>query len=59
MQPVREELEGRGEIPHVSTRTDSLGREQPCESSGDRGEQADLDTISVPPVHVRRRCVST
>jgi len=27
----REELEGRGEIPHVETRTDSMGREQPAE----------------------------
>jgi hypothetical protein len=28
---VRAELEGRAEIPHVSTRTDSKGRQQPAE----------------------------
>lgn len=27
--PIRAELEGRGEIPHVSTTTDTLGRQQP------------------------------
>lgn len=27
---VRDELEGRGEIPHVSERTDSVGRQQPA-----------------------------
>jgi hypothetical protein len=27
---VRKQMEGRGEIPHVETRTDSLGREQPA-----------------------------
>jgi len=26
---VREDMEGRGDIPHVDTRTDSLGRQQP------------------------------
>jgi ParB-like nuclease domain len=28
---VRSEMEGRGEIPHVKTRTDSKGRQQPAE----------------------------
>lgn len=28
--PVREDMERRAEIPHVSTRVDSLGREQPA-----------------------------
>ncbi len=30
---VRDELEAREEIPHVSTRADSLGRQQPAEKS--------------------------
>ena len=38
-QPVREELEGRGDVESFTTRTDSLGREQPCGSSGDPVER--------------------
>lgn len=33
VQDVREGLEGRGEIPHVETRTDSLGRKQPAKKT--------------------------
>jgi hypothetical protein len=31
--PIRAEMEGRGEIPHVETRTDSKGRQQPVHKS--------------------------
>lgn len=33
VQSVREELEARGEVTHVSERTDSLGRQQPARRS--------------------------
>jgi hypothetical protein len=33
---VRTEMEGRGEIPHVSTRTDTKGREQPASKTRTR-----------------------
>jgi hypothetical protein len=36
---VREQLEGRGEIPHVDKRSDSKGREQPAARPGRGGRE--------------------
>jgi ParB-like chromosome segregation protein Spo0J len=44
---VREQLEGRGEIPHVETRTDSAGRKQPAKKkSGKSGAKGEKETIT-------------
>ena len=46
VQSVREERETRGEIPHVATKTDTLGRKQPARKhvpTQQIPEEADLD----------------
>lgn len=47
--PIRRELEGRGEIPHVSTRTDSLGREQPVKPAAPVNVNTDTGEIEAAP----------
>lgn len=53
---ARCELVGRGEIPHVDTRTDSAGRQQPAARAPapadipQKGKSADSDTLSGQPV---------
>ena len=54
MRPVREELEERGDVESFTTRTDSLGREQPCGSSGDPEKLPVEESEAVQPVRVER-----
>ena len=58
VQARRAELEGRGEIPHVSTRTDSLGREQPVRPTAPANVNTDTGEIEPEPVKPRRRPIN-
>lgn len=51
---VRDEMEGRAEIPHVETRTDSLGRQQPASKPGQPHRDAALDEFLDHDVDVTR-----
>jgi ParB-like chromosome segregation protein Spo0J len=46
---VREKLEASGEIPHIETRIDSVGRTQPSKK-GKSGKRSEHDTIKYPKV---------
>jgi hypothetical protein len=52
---VRTEMEGRGEIPHVSTRADTKGRQQPAAKPPRRSVLADKEFTGQPAELVRDR----
>jgi hypothetical protein len=56
---VRKELEGRGEIPHVETRTDTKGRKQKAEKPDTPRRRAAREARVAPEAQERRRANDT